>query len=425
MFRNFFDYLQFKHWQKIHTLSGSAIQKWQRKRLNEIVRYARRNVPVCAELWNNLGTESNLPVALETLPIVNKHTFINRPAEEYVDNSRQIFSKWQITSGTSGKPFRFLLGNRQLSSRYGDFLAYRFLWWRGIRFSDIQKKLKVALIKVRGSTGRSNRLYIHVSDFLNAPHNALLLLREFKPEIIASYPSMLLELCRALRANASAGTMKFQYAVSFGEVLTLPQRKYIEETLGCEIYDRYGTEELGVIGMECRFHNGFHLNSESFILEIVDENGERVSAGGRGRVLITDLYNYNMPFIRYDTEDEGRIAENRCPCGLATPRLFIKGRYSRFLAFGGRKIHHLELDDALDDFDNAVLRYQVVKISNAAMKIILIPGPSFENATAEEIKKRMEQLIGNDIDVSVELTDRMLYTPAGKCRIVIDATEDS
>jgi hypothetical protein len=44
-------------------------------------------------------------------------------------------------------------------------------------------------------------------------------------------------------------------------------------------------------------------------------------------IVITDLLNFAMPFIRYQTDDIGRFhARSHCPCGLDTVRMEVEGR---------------------------------------------------------------------------------------------------
>ena len=49
-------------------------------------------------------------------------------------------------------------------------------------------------------------------------------------------------------------------------------------------------------------------------MEIVDSNGEQIDKG-EGRIVATSLYNYAMPFLRYDTGDDGNLLDDTCSCG--------------------------------------------------------------------------------------------------------------
>lgn len=420
MFRKFIDGWEFHRWRRVHLRSPAAMRSWQVKRLRRLVRYARRTVP----FYNNVLRTVRSEASLEELPVIDKYSFFQKPdAEYYIDNSRPFPLRWGKTSGTSGEPLRILLRRHVFVQPYVDFLLYRFLYWRGVRLKEIRTS-KIAKIRVRGRS-HGNRLFIPVSEFLQKTRDSAAALTAFRPDVIESYPSLLLALAHAVRQNGAENSLACRYAVSLGEVLTPRERVFIEENLGCEVYNRYGLEELGVIGVECSYHRGFHIYAESYIVEVLDARDWPLPSGARGRVVVTDLYNYDMPFIRYDTGDQGFIAATPCSCGMQTPLLFIDGRHSSFLAFGAKRLHHLEFDAALDGFHNAIMRYQVIKIAENAAKVLVVPGPFFDTATAEDVRQRVKRLIGEGISVSVEQTAHTLYTPAGKSRIVVDLSRSA
>ena len=53
--------------------------------------------------------------------------------------------------------------------------------------------------------------------------------------------------------------------------------------------------------------NTFILNEANYFIEILKENDEPAEEGELGRIVVTDLYNYAMPMIRYDTGDVGSL----------------------------------------------------------------------------------------------------------------------
>ncbi len=71
--------------------------------------------------------------------------------------------------------------------------------------------------------------------------------------------------------------------------------------------------------MECEKHSGMHINAEDLLVEIVDDDGNPLPAGRRGRLLVTNLNEYGMPLIRYDTDDESAFKDHLCSCGRHLP----------------------------------------------------------------------------------------------------------
>ena len=84
------------------------------------------------------------------------------------------------------------------------------------------------------------------------------------------------------------------------------------QAFGCKVTDRYGCEEVGLIACECERHAGLHLNIEHLYIEFLRPDGSPAASGEEGAIVITDLLNHGMPFIRYRIEDVGVPTERRC-----------------------------------------------------------------------------------------------------------------
>ncbi len=413
--------IQFAQFCILHRRSLAAQRRWQTKHLQRIVRHAYEHVPLWRTLLDEKGIHPKSIDALEhisKLPVTRKQTFLGRMVEEYIDRSGPVRSIWYITSGTSGIPFRFLMGERALLEKYSDFASLRFLWWRGEPLRALAS-VNWTRIKIRAPASK-HRSFVSVEEFLTDPRRALAKITQCDTAIISAYPSILLEMARLISKDPSLPNPKPRYLLSFGEMLSPSVREFVSETLGCEIYDRYGLEEIGVVGVECAEHDGFHIHTESLILEITDDSYVSVQNGTEGRIVITDLFNYGMPFIRYDTGDRGSVSYEPCACGLRSPRLWLKGRYSAYLPFPQRTIHHLEFDGAMDGFMNYIFQYQIAKKSDTEIIARIIPGPAFYAEVAERVQRSLGKLVGQDIRVDVEIVEVLPTTPRGKSRIVID-----
>src|SRR5690606_11080487 len=81
------------------------------------------------------------------------------------------------------------------------------------------------------------------------------------------------------------------------------KRTLIESVVGAPVYETYGSRGVILIEAECDRHEGLHLTSENMIVEVCDDDGRPTPEGEEGNVVITDLYNYGMQFIRYMNGD--------------------------------------------------------------------------------------------------------------------------
>src|SRR4029077_12302961 len=118
------------------------------------------------------------------------------------------------------------------------------------------------------------------------------------------------------------------------------QRSLIEEVFRAPVFETYGSREFMLIGAECDRHAGLHLSMENLLVEILDDDGSPTPAGQEGNVVITDLFNYGMPFVRYVNGDRAVAGFDLCPCGRGLPLLKkVVGRQLDVLeTLDGRKV---------------------------------------------------------------------------------------
>jgi phenylacetate-CoA ligase len=421
MIRGLVDNLRFAQFCTLHRRSLGAQRRWQWKHLKKLVAHAYRNVPIWKPILDehriHPGSVNSLE-DLRKLPVSRKETYVGKVTDEYTDCSGPTPSYWYVTSGTSGKPFTFLMSDHAREERYRDFASLRFLWWRGESISAISV-VDYARVKIQAESSK-HRFFLSVEEYLKDPPRALRRIAKFGPRILGTYPSLLSDMAEHMKKNGTLRWPELEFALSFGETLSPSVRSVITDGLKCEVYDRYGLEEIGVLGLECVEHDGLHVPTESVIVEIIGDSFESVSEGVEGRIVATDLFNYGMPFIRYDTGDRGKISFEPCACGLKSPRIWVKGRETAYLTFPTRRIHHLEFDAAMDTFMNYILQYQIAKKSETHILARVIPGPAFYPEIIAKVKENISKLVGDGIQVDTEMVEILPRTDAGKSKIVID-----
>lgn len=116
-----------------------------------------------------------------------------------------------------------------------------------------------------------------------------------------------------------------------GEQLSPEGRALFTQAFGPAVFETYGCREMMLIGTECEQHDGLHVSMENLIAEVVVREGveERPARPGEtGEVVLTDLHNFGMPFIRYANGDLATLAEDKtCRCGRGLARIAtVEGR---------------------------------------------------------------------------------------------------
>jgi phenylacetate-CoA ligase len=123
---------------------------------------------------------------------------------------------------------------------------------------------------------------------------------------------------------------QFAGIISTAMVLHRHERTLIEGVFDSRVFNRYGCEEVSLIASECEAHDGLHLNTDSLIVEFI-ENPVHVDCVERP-VIVTDLCNKAMPFIRYKVGDMAVPMETTCPCGRTYPLIReVTGRIADYL----------------------------------------------------------------------------------------------
>ena len=164
-------------------------------------------------------------------------------------------------------------------------------------------------------------------------------LRARSPHYLTMQPSTLFALAERVRAQGVK--MRFEGIVSIAMTLTDEIRTACREAFRVKPMDRYGAEEAGSIASECPYCGLYHMDAEALIVEILRDDGAPCAPGETGRVVATTLYNYAMPFIRYEIGDYAVAGPSRVKCPVKLPTLArILGRFrNMFTLADGRIIY--------------------------------------------------------------------------------------
>jgi len=137
------------------------------------------------------------------------------------------------------------------------------------------------------------------------------------PDYVLSFATNLRALAaRSLELGLRPSRLK--QARTYGETLQPDARDVVRAAWGVEIADSYSSEELGYIALQCPGHEHYHVQSESLIVEVLDDNGVPCAPGGTGQVVVSTLHNFAMPLLRYASGDYAEVGET-CACGRGLP----------------------------------------------------------------------------------------------------------
>ncbi|MDQ1921084.1 phenylacetate--CoA ligase family protein [Massilia pseudoviolaceinigra] len=159
---------------------------------------------------------------------------------------------------------------------------------------------------------------------------------ERAPGYLLTYPSLALQLA-SLARQQGVRLPGLREVRTFGEPLDAQVRDACREAWGVPVNDTYSSEEFGYLAIGCPHSGHYHVQSESVLLEVLDDDGNACAPGTIGRVVVTGLLNFAMPLIRYELGDMAE-AGPPCPCGRGLPVLTrILGRTRSMLVTADAK----------------------------------------------------------------------------------------
>ncbi|HNX26313.1 MAG TPA: phenylacetate--CoA ligase family protein [Phycisphaerae bacterium] len=246
-------------------------------------------------------------------------------------------------------------------------------------------------------------------------------LKRFRPSCVFGYPSSMHLLCMlAEGAGLRLDDIGVKVVFSTAEVLYEHQREVISRAFGgVPVADGYGSREAGFIAHQCPY-GGMHITSENVIVEILRNDGTAATAGEDGEIVVTQLDNYAMPFIRYRTEDVGQLRAGVCRCGRGLELMqVVQGRCNDFLITPhGRRIHSSAVH-AMIRVEPGVVKFQVRQAADGSVKIMLVTDEQFSRDAGERIRRKMLERLGPDGIAAVEYCKDIPLPKSGKYRYVI------
>src|SRR5207253_162083 len=143
-------------------------------------------------------------------------------------------------------------------------------------------------------------------------------LNRYRPDVIVAYTNPLYVFAQSLEERRLAPFSP--KAIIVGAEKLFPfQRALIEKVFAAPVFETYGSREFMLIGGECDRHEGLHLTAETLLVEVLDDDARPTPEGEEGNVVITDLSNYGMPFVRYVNGDRAVAGWGTCSCGRGLP----------------------------------------------------------------------------------------------------------
>ncbi len=433
------------------------------KRLEQLVKHAQSEVPFYTERLQALEP-SNVQKTFSSIPPLTKQEIVQNFPDRITSRTK-IFSPWRYAS-TSGTLERMTvihdfrkrdyiratqLYSMKLSAGYKP--GYRYLeippdictnvcgvsdsaepsllsfLLESIKSKNLFEKDTISTLKGLIErqivyrrlqlTSFSGNGFVQKSEDLDTYLESI---KSYSPHTIKALPVYLYILARYIKQRGDL-TLPLAHSalMPMGASLTPHMKLVIEQGFGVQVHEDYGSAELGSIGSECGEKSGIHIFEGLFKVEVV-RHGKAALPGEVGRVLVTDLYNYAMPLIRYDIGDVAEVQPGNCACGRNGLRLVIKGRLKDCLFDRNESI--FTGDDITDMMLGlpGVAAFQI-ESRNHRINLSVLPDEQVD-CDLKQVEAALAAVISQRYRIRARIVSTIMPEASGKYRFVKNLDDD-
>lgn len=420
------------HYNQINGLGTyKEILKFQEERLKDLFIHCLNHSSYYREIFKKIGIDDAIEAEDYTIneeifnqiPVLNKDIIRSKLEDIVSDDAHQRYSFYNTSGGSTGEPVRFLHDRQYILWAN----ATNFYYYKNILDVNGFSAKKVLLWGSERDLFARHRNYqekfanwVNNTRFLNTfKMNAddmdryIKTINSFKPELIRGYASSLYEFCRYIDENRK-NIHSPRFVISTAEPLRNGMREEIENVMGTKVYNFYGSREIANLAGECA-EGSMHYFPFWNKYEILDENDNPVKNGEEGKIVLTNLFNYSMPLIRYEIGDVGAFGTGECECGNQLPTFkSVSGRlYENFVKKDGTFIygHYFTYQFYFKDW---VKKFQFIQEDYERIKIVAVLNSEVNVSDQKEIERKIRLLMGQNCQIIWEFVDEIPTTKSGK-----------
>lgn len=381
---------------------------FQNDRLQKIVTYAYNNISGYRKKFDQAGIN---PINIKTIKDLSKLPITTR--EELQNNNNfvneKLISATLYTGGSTGTSLRYYESSDSGKIRWNSHL-------RGWSWNGYAPGKRLAVIAgAQGIIGQKNNLALAgalTSINLRKNVNKLLV---FKPGYIRGYVGSLFILAKYCLDNGiQLEGIKAIDPVS--ENLYKYQRKVMEKAFNCDVFEEYCCNDGGACAWECDAHEGLHYFMERSIIEEID-----------GEMIVTDLWNKAMPFIRYKNGDSIKFLNKKCPCGRKLPLIQVRGRTNDTIITPKGPVGATFLMMRAIRYDkqhrSGIRTVQYIQRPNYKLIVNIVKNKVCSDKEIAEYQKDLRKLVPK-MEIRFNFVDDIATTKKGKRQFIINEDKE-
>ncbi len=414
-----------RHWQFLRAFerwSEDRRQAYVQQKLQDLLAYASQRVPFYRELFGG-----QVETRLEAFPILTKEDLRRQPERFLAEGWSSLPYEVNVSSGTTGTPFRFYVDRRSLSLalaaqyHFLERIGHRWgrpiltLWGNPRSFAKERHWMKRLGNLLRNETVfpaftlKSREAYEHLVD----------LYQRLRPELLYGYSKALYAFALSVEEQGLALPPP-RVIVATSETLLPEERHRIERVFRARVHGQYGFGEILSVAYQCP--KGYYHTVEPHVV-VETRRRPGLQDPETQEIVVTDLDNRVMPFIRYTPGDLVVLGAEPKPCGWSgwTFREVI-GRTTDLIQTPEGGYVTVPSFFGVDTVRNIpdLLKYQVVQKGKTQFELKLVVGPRFRERQKEyeqQLLQLFREIVG-PVGVQIRYVEDIPPEPTGKYLLV-------
>ena len=409
--REYYDQIRYA-WKE-----GSSVEETEKK-IQDLIAHAVKTT----DFYKDYPED----ISLKDLPVVNKDTF-RQQYDRFISSTYKDApdNRVMCTSGSTGTPLRMIQNRDKIrhNTAGGIFLGAAAGYYIGMKEAFIRvwvnnvKKSKFQLIQENMIMMDSSRM--DEQALAEMFHT----IEKKKVKCLVGYSSALGELSDYIRKSGKdCSNCSVRAIIPISETMPEPVRRTLEKQFGCPVRSWYSNEENGIMGLQNEKDEGYRIDTETYYYEILKmDSDEPAEPGELGRIVITDLFNYAFPILRYDNGDTA-VAVRKEKNGRF--KLYLSELYGRrsdlIYDCKGNAVTPYIITNNLWDIEG-VKQYRFIQEDVKDYTIWLNGDPA--KMDQEEILGRIRPYLGDEARIKVEIVDEIPVLASGKRKYIENRCE--
>lgn len=423
--------------QRAPFASPEVVRANQFRRLSALLAHAEAKVPYYRELFRSLGIGSRDIRNFEDfarLPILTKDIIRARWRDLVREDVLLDELSPHHSGGSTGVPLTFYRERAYMdASEAGTYRNFLQCGWRlgemvGFFWGSTERLQRMSRPEFE-LRQRARRMY-QLDPFRSGPSEMEAWLRRWPSlgaTIAFGYASTVARFAEFIETTGRR-VAPLRGVFTTAEKLYARQREIVGRVFGCHVYDLYGSSEVQNIAAECP-HGRMHVSADYVVLEIEPPTplASRPAAPSGATaaptpLVVTSLWNYAMPFIRYRNEDCADLVDETCGCGNNFPLMTLNvARVSDNFALPDGRVVHGEFFTHLMYGSEGILNFQFHQTAPDHITLWVVPGDGAQDARARTLCAAVDQiraLTPAPLTVEVRECASIPLSEAGKHRFI-------